>query len=252
MDKRVKIFNQSFDNVNTYKALKICDNFIISKKNHIISGKNVYLVVECSRNKFMYSFFESVDLVTVDGRPLVYISRLFLKKPFLEMVGGPHLWEAMVGHISIKGYSLYILGATQPVVTKAISILKDKYSNLVICGYRNGFFKENEIHQIINEIKLIRPDVIFLGLPSPMKENFALKLKAKNIPCLVVLVGGMIDVLAEDKKLAPSWMSMLCLEWFYRLLQEPKRLCYRYLSSNAKFLLLLIREFLKNSKNNID
>jgi len=247
MYNRIRLFDQSFNNVNTNGALGIIDEYIDSKSNKIICGKNVFLVVECTRNKNMYRFYESVDLVTVDGRPLVYISRLLLKKPFSEMVGGPKLWSAMVGHIYRKKYSLFILGGTELVVKTAVSKLKHKYPDLNICGYRNGYFNNREIKQIVNECKHRGPDIIFLGLPSPLKEKIALKLKSGNISSLVVLVGGMIDIFAEDKKLSPLWMSFLCLEWLYRLWQEPKRLWKRYLISNFKFFMLLIKELLKKS-----
>ncbi|MCM8756428.1 MAG: WecB/TagA/CpsF family glycosyltransferase, partial [Candidatus Omnitrophica bacterium] len=66
-----------------------------------------------------------------------------------------------------------------------------------------------------------------------------------NVP-VSIGVGGTFDIIAGKCKLAPNWISRLGLEWFYRLIQEPKRLWKRYLITNTKFLFLFIRELFKN------
>jgi N-acetylglucosaminyldiphosphoundecaprenol N-acetyl-beta-D-mannosaminyltransferase len=186
-------------------------------------------------------FYENADLVTVDGRPLVYLSRFFAE-PLLEMVGGSNLWYKIIELAERKNYTLYLLGGTQSVVEKAVRNLTDMHPALRIVGFRNGYFQESEIASMIGEIRHTQPDILYLGLPTPMKERIALSI-SKEIPSvLTVAVGGIFDVFAGDKRLAPPFISKICMEWFYRMMQDPKRLLVRYLRTNSLFLLLLIQE----------
>ena len=250
--KIIKLFDQTFDCVDTQKALTFIDYFIKQQSPMIICAKNVSLIVECSKNKFLREFYENVNLITVDGRPLVYISRIFLEEPFPEMVGGPNLWYRIIEFAYKRYYTIYFLGGTQSIVEKAVRNLKIKYPDIMVVGFINGYFKDLEIPLIINEIKQRRPDIIYLGLPTPKKEKLA-QIISDEVRCgLIVLVGGIFDVFAGEKNLAPKFISKLCIEWLYRICQEPKRLWKRYLITNTIFILLVLKElFKKYSKKTI-
>ena len=114
-----------------------------------------------------------------------------------------------------------------------------------IVGFRNGFFKKSEITEIINDIKKVRPDILLIGLPTPIKEELALLISKKIPSVLNVTVGGIFDVFAEEKQMAPTLISKLCIEWFYRMIQEPKRLFKRYLRTNFLFFIMVVRESIR-------
>ena len=241
--KRINLFNQTIDNVDTQTALAFVEEYLHQHNGKIICAKNVALVVECNRDAFLREFYENTDLVTVDGRPLVYLSRLFGDR-LPEMVGA-YLWCKIIELAERKNYSLYFLGSTQSVVEKAVRNLMNLHPALRIVGFRNGYFQESEIASVIREIRHAQPDILYLGLPTPIKERLALSI-SKEIPSVLnVLVGGIFDVFAGEKRLAPAFISKICMEWFYRMLQEPKRLFVRYLRTNSLFLLMLVRETMK-------
>ena len=227
----------------------IIDSYIKEPKNKtkIICAKNVALVVMCNRDSFLRRFYEDANLVVIDGRPLIYVYYL-LEKKLPEYIGGPNLWEKTIELASKKRYSTYFLGGTQLVVKKAVEKLKNKYPNLIISGYRDGYFKESDLPNIINEIKEKSPDIILLGIATPKKEMVARVLSYELHSSLIVLVGGMFDIFAGEKRRAPRIINKLCLEWLYRLCQEPGRLWKRYLITNSLFVLDTIKEIFGRSK----
>jgi len=241
---RINLFNQTIDNVDTQTALAFVEEYLHQRNGKIICAKNVALTVECSRNAFLREFYENAGLVTVDGRPLVYLSRFFGDR-LPEMVGGSNLWYKIIELAESKNCSLYFLGGTQSVVEKAVRNLTNMHPALRIVGFRNGYFQESETASVIREIRHAQPDILYLGLPTPMKERLALSI-SKEIPSVLnVLVGGIFDVFAGEKRLAPSFMSKICMEWLYRLAQEPKRLLVRYVRTSSLFFVMLIRETIR-------
>jgi N-acetylglucosaminyldiphosphoundecaprenol N-acetyl-beta-D-mannosaminyltransferase len=241
---RIKIFNQTFYCINTSEAIEQIGVFITRKESKIICAKNVALTVDCLKDDFLFNFYEDADMVTVDGRVLVLFSRIY-PISFPEMVGGPNLWVRLLEHGDIKSLSIYLLGSTQSLVEKAVSNLSAKYQGLNFVGYNNGYFNDAKEEIIINNLKQLNPDIILLGISTPKKEILARKIKLELDSSLIVLVGGMIDVFAGDKKMAPPIISKLCLEWLLRLIQEPKRLWRRYLTTNIIFLRLAFYEAIK-------
>ena len=135
-----------------------------------------------------------------------------------------------------------MLGTGKEQLQSAVHNIQIKYPKLEISGYRDGFFKEEEEPGIVELINQAKPNILFLGLPSPKKEFFVEKFKNQLHVNYVLGVGGFFDILAGTIKRAPVWMQKIGLEWFYRFMQEPKRLFRRYFIGNFIFLGLVIRE----------
>lgn len=159
-------------------------------------------------------------------------------------INGTDLMEKLIEVSDKKGFSIYLLGAKQDVIVKCVDSFRKKYQNVKIVGYRNGYFKENEIDELIFNINKSNPDILFIGLPTPLKELFAYKNRDKLRVPIVQGVGGSFDVLAGIIERAPKWMQNYGLEWLYRVLQEPRRLFWRYFSTNIKFIMIYIKFFL--------
>lgn len=137
-----------------------------------------------------------------------------------------------------KGYKIYLFGAKEEVVTKVKKLFEDKYPNIQIVGYRNGYFTEKDEPEIVKNMAESGADMMFVAFSSPKKEYWVNKyLKQLNIP-FVMGVGGSFDVVAGVTDRAPLWMQKHGLEWFYRFIQEPRRMWKRYIVGNAKFVAL--------------
>ncbi len=103
----------------------------------------------------------------------------------------------------------------------------------------------DETKDIIDKINRAKPDILFIGIPTPLKELFAYENRANLKVPMVQGVGGSFDVLAGLVQRAPVWMQEWGLEWFFRVLQEPKRMFWRYLSTNTEFLILYLQNIIK-------
>lgn len=181
------------------------------------------------------------DLINADGQAVVWASR-FLGKPLKERVAGIDLMINLVEFAHRNGYKIFFLGAKEEIVGQVVNTYSKKYSKNIIAGYRNGYFRSEDESKIAQEIADSGANILFVAISSPKKENFLYENKAILKPVNFIMgVGGSFDVIAGKVKRAPNWMQRAGLEWFYRFIQEPKRMWKRYLIGNSKFILLVLR-----------
>ncbi|MDP1623929.1 MAG: WecB/TagA/CpsF family glycosyltransferase [Bacteroidales bacterium] len=234
-------FGQKLFAGTTGEATDYFDRLIATKHPKLIGAINVYLLTTCYRDRQMSDLYNKFDLVTVDGRPLVYLSHIFASVPVKEMVGGPNFWETIIRFGAEHGHNFYFLGSFPNILTKAAAKLKDRYPGLDVTGMHHGIVEDEEQFtiEVLKEIKEKKPAIIMIGMPSPIKEKLA-TLFREELECgMIIIIGGAFDIFAGEKKLAPHLISILCLEWFYRMIQEPGRLFWRYMASNLYFLYML-------------
>ena len=172
-----------------------------------------------------------------DGGPLSAIGR---KRGYASMsrTTGPSLMEEIF-EISIKNrYSHYFYGSTEDTLEKLCQKLERKYPGIKIVGMHSPPFRPlsaNEDAAIVKHINEVNPDFIWVGLGAPKQENWMAEHQGK-VSGLMIGVGAGFDYHAENIKRAPDWMQRNNLEWFYRLMQDPKRLFGRYLRTNLSFI----------------
>lgn len=213
------------------------DEKVVTQHVVINAGK----VVLMNKDKKLADIVKSCPIINADGQSIVWASRI-LRKPVPERIAGVDLMQELLKLSSNKGYRVYFFGATQEVITKLVNKIKKQYPKLEIAGYRNGYFNEEDEVEIIEDMKNSNADILFVGFSSPKKEYWLNKnIDSINIP-FSMGVGGSFDVIAGKTKRAPSWMQKVGLEWFYRFIQEPKRMWKRYLVGNSKFIYITLKE----------
>lgn len=203
---------------------------------------NAAILVTLQKDNELRKIVNSADIVNADGQAVVWASK-FLSAPLKERVAGPDLMASLVELAHRKNYKIYLLGAKDEIVSKLVSIYNEKYNSSIIAGYRNGYFSEAEENEIVKDIVNSGAQMLFVAITSPKKENFLHKHKLTLSSVNFIMgVGGSFDVFAGKTKRAPLWMQKIGMEWFYRFLQEPKRMWKRYLVGNTKFLFLVLKE----------
>src|SRR5690606_10280954 len=121
-------------------------------------------------------------------------------------------------------WKVYFLGAKEEVVSRMVTMYQKLYPHINIVGYRNGYWTEDEEIDVATAIKDAKPDLLFVAISSPKKENFLNQYqKIMEVP-FVMGVGGTFDVMVGDVRRAPVWMQKTGFEWLYRFLQEPRRM----------------------------
>ena len=138
-------------------------------------------------------------------------------------IPGVELWLEIIAH-SFKKKSFYLVGAKQTVIERTIERLEKDYPGINILNYRNGFIDSiQEKNDLLEDIGKKKPDIVFVATGSPNQELLMNEMK-KRYPALYMGLGGSFDVYVNDIKRAPDIFIKLNLEWFYRLVKEPKRI----------------------------
>ena len=178
----------------------------------------------------------SCPLINADGASILWAAKK-LGVPLKERVAGIDLFLKLVKVAADKGYKIYLFGAKEEVVQKVKNIFLEQYPSLKIVGVRNGYFTEEDESEIVSDMVASSADMMFVAFSSPKKEYWINKyLNEIHIP-FVMGVGGSFDVVAGVTDRAPKWMQNHGLEWFYRFIQEPRRLWNRYIIGNWRFVL---------------
>jgi N-acetylglucosaminyldiphosphoundecaprenol N-acetyl-beta-D-mannosaminyltransferase len=202
---------------------------------------NVAKFVKMRRQPELWRDVVDSDIVGIDGMGILWGCRLLGVKAD-ERVAGIDLFKEILGLCNRREFRPFFLGATDSVLQKMIFNLRSEFPDLQIAGWHNGYFHPEEDARIVEAIRRSGADCLFLGLPTPRKERLLAQYKDEFGVSFVMGVGGSFDVLAGAVNRAPLWMQSAGLEWFYRAYQEPRRMLWRYLSTNVLFANLLARE----------
>ena len=208
-----------------------------------ISVMNVAKLVNMRSDALLREGVLTGDLILADGAPLVWLSRL-KSTPLPERVAGIDLMRELLQFADDRRARVYFLGATAPVVEQVIAATRADFPRLIVAGSRDGYFSEGEQAEVAAGIRDSRPDILLVAMSSPKKEIFLKRWAVTMAVPICHGVGGSFDVVAGVTRRAPLWMQRTGLEWFFRVLQEPRRMWKRYLVTNTKFLVLAVRDLL--------
>ena len=203
-----------------------------------VNGQTISL---CARDRKLAAMFLSADSVNADGQPLVLLSRLFCANPLPERVATTDLFPVVARLAARAGVSFYMLGGSEEVNRRAVDNTRAAYPGLRIVGRRNGYFAREAEAEICAEIAELKPDILWVSLGCPLEQEFV----ARNLERLagvgiVKTAGGLLDFLSKEKARAPSWMQRLGVEWLFRTLLEPRRLGWRYMTTNPHALYVML------------
>lgn len=238
--RRIEFLGCPLDPLTMTETVAEVSRQIASRRPHQHVVINAAKVVSIARDPHLFSIVSKCDTVNADGQSIVWASRL-LGVPVPERVTGIDLMQALVEEAAARGWRLYFLGAKQAVVETVVSQYRRAHPGLQIVGWRDGYFTSEEEADVAGAIREARPDILFVAITSPRKEEFIHRwLNEMNVP-FCMGVGGSFDVLAGKASRAPEWMQRAGLEWLYRLMQEPRRLGPRYLATNLTFISMVAR-----------
>jgi len=233
------------DAITMQETIALVEDAVVHGKtiNHVVI--NAGKVVAMQTDKELFNSVVSCDLINADGQSIVWAAR-FLGHKIPCRVAGADLMQELVKLAAEKKYKCFFFGAKEEIVKKVVDIYSNKYGQEIIAGYRNGYYSKADEPLIARQIADSGAQLLFVAITSPKKENFLFEFKEvlKNVS-FTMGVGGTFDVIAGLTKRAPQWMQKAGLEWFYRFLQEPKRMWRRYLVGNSKFIFIILKERFK-------
>ena len=239
------LLNTYVNNVNMDEAIQAIEDMIASEKKSYIVAINVDVVMKIENDSYLKDITDKADMVLVDGKPLEWIAK-WHKRPIKAKISGSDLVPLLCERAAEKGYSIFIIGGKEGIAEKAKQNLERNLPGIRIVGTYAppfGFEKdEKELNRINETISSAHPDILIVCFGCPKQEKWIYENYQKYDAKVSVCAGATVDFLAGNVNRAPKWMSDHGLEWFYRFLQEPKRMFKRYFIDDVK-ILKLIRKY---------
>ncbi len=183
----------------------------------------------------------SADIIHADGHSVVTASKYFCSEPLPERVPTTDFFHYAAKVAQRDGLTFYMLGSSEAENEKACEKIRELYPKLEIVGRRNGFFNQSEEQEIINEINALKPDVLWVALGKPKQEFWSVKMKNELDVGWIKTCGGLYAFLAGSVSRAPQWMQDWGLEWLFRAMNQPSRYFWRYLITNPKAIIQMIK-----------
>ena len=245
MNKKIDFLGIPIAVVTMQETLDKIEKCIEANQQIHHSVVNAGKVVLMQKNADLKKSVLDADLINADGQAIVWAAS-FLGMYLPERVAGIDLMENLVALSFKKGYKCFFFGAQDRVVNKLIHKYSKLYSKEIIAGFRGGFYNSVDEKDIVNEIASSGANILFVAMSSPKKEIFLniFKYQLRNIN-FIMGVGGSFDVVSGEIKRAPIFMQKNGFEWLYRLIKEPSRMWRRYLIGNLKFIIIIIKSFIR-------
>jgi exopolysaccharide biosynthesis WecB/TagA/CpsF family protein len=206
------------------------------------TSANGEVLARTSRDPGLAALFLSADLILADGQPLVTASRFLCSEPLPERVATTDLFHDVARLAEADGATFYLFGATPEQNAAAVDAIRRAYPRLRIAGASHGYLEGSALDDKLAEIDALAPDILWLGLGVP-REQYFFRDHAHQL-CHVGLIktsGGLFDHLAGNVRRAPLLLQRIGLEWLWRMAMEPRRLFWRYLTTNPLALYALLR-----------
>ncbi len=246
MNEHVNILGVRVSAINMDQALISIDEWIAQQQRNYVCITGVHGVMESQRDEKLRRIHNDAGLVTPDGMPLVWLSRLHGHSR-VERVYGPDLMLALCEHSLVKGHKHFFYGGGEGVPELLADNLRWRFPGLrVVGGYSPPFrpLEDKEDERITRTINEADPDIVWIGLSTPKQERWMAEHVGRLTAPVLIGSGAAFDFHAGLKKQAPRWMQRSGLEWLFRLATEPKRLWRRYLMNNPLFVLRVLQQAL--------
>ena len=246
------LFGVSIHNLTLSGVLARVREHLAQAGNHYVVTLNVDHVVRLQKDAEFRQAYRNASLVVPDGMPILWASRL-LGTPLRERITGSDLVPKVCQLAAELGHAVYFLGGSEGVAERAAENLKAAWPALRVAGtYAPPFGFESDLlenQRIADQINQAKPSILFLALGAPKQEKWIARHIHELEIRIAFCIGSALDYPAGVAKRAPLWMQKGGLEWFWRLLREPKRLARRYLVDDLVFLTILLREWCVRVRN---
>lgn len=247
----INFFGTNVSVISQCKQIMRVQEMIDFPNSNYVTYTNVHVVVTSKNNDVLRTAINNAAIVSPDGMPLVKVAK-WKKVSGIEKCSGPDMIIKIIEDGLEKGYKHYFYGSTTETLKKLKNELEQKYPTIIIVGDCSPPFRvltDEEDQAIVSEINELNPDCIWVGLGAPKQELWMFNHMNKIKRGVMFGVGAAFDFHADTLKRAPVWMQEYGLEWFYRLIKEPKRLWKRYLVTNTLFIWYLIKHGVKIIKH---
>jgi N-acetylglucosaminyldiphosphoundecaprenol N-acetyl-beta-D-mannosaminyltransferase len=231
-------FGLRLHNVTRDSLLKYVDSVLQDKIPRVIFGYSLTIIPKLKNDPHLAGLSNSFDVLLPEGKGIFLLANLF-GADFQEHVSLPDAVEQLLLHSNTRKYSIFLLGATKEINAKARENIRRQYPQLAAVQGLDGYFGERDEMRVFETIRKADPDLILVGISSPMKERIATRLRASIQRGVIIPCGGVIDILGGKVKREPAIVKKLGVTWLFRFVQEPRRLFRPVLMNGIYFMAIL-------------
>jgi N-acetylglucosaminyldiphosphoundecaprenol N-acetyl-beta-D-mannosaminyltransferase len=235
---RVNVLGVGVSAINMAQALETIEGWISRGDRRYVCVSGVHGIMESQSDPVLRDIHNSAGLVTPDGMPLVWLSRMHGYE-HVERVYGPDLMLALCARSESCGYRHFLYGGAGDVPELLTARLQQRFPRLNVVGRYSPPFRpltDEEDAEVVRMINESGADIVWVGLSTPKQERWMREHVGRLDAAALIGVGAAFDFHAGVKKQAPRWMQRNGLEWLFRLGSEPRRLWKRYLINNPRFV----------------
>ena len=243
--RKVDLFGVNVTPTNYTEATNVIMDAACRGASGLVSCYSTHSLIEASRGDDFRRAANVFDMITPDGQPVRWALNILHQAGLDDRVYGPELTLRICKSAAEHGVSIYLYGSSAEVIAALRENLSRMFPDLKIVGAESPPYRqltEAEDADTVHRINESGAGILFIGLGCPKQDFFAFEHR-NRLKLVQVCVGAAFDFHSGNKKMAPGWMQRHALEWLYRLIHEPRRLCGRYLLTNSIFLLMLFLHF---------
>ncbi|HEB72216.1 MAG TPA: glycosyltransferase [Nitrospirae bacterium] len=240
--------------INIDKAVAQISKWIESNTRTYICVTGAHGVIESQSDLNLKKIHNLAGMCVPDGMPTVLVGK-YLGHKDMERVRGFDLMDKTVEYSAAKGYTHFFYGGKEGTPELLKDKLQERFPGLKVVGTYSPPFRplnENEENELKDKIESLAPDIIWVGLSTPKQEKWMAAHLGQLNAKVMIGVGAAFDFHTGQLKEAPEWIQKISLEWFYRLLVEPRRLWRRYFYIVPAFLFLIFCQLAGLKKYNLE
>ena len=233
--------------VNYSQTIASMEEAIKYRSTLTISFVNVHSIMTSQGDIFLKTALNGSSLSVPDGMPLVWISK-WTDTPLYDRVYGPDIFQYFCELSEDKGYTHFFYGSSPQVLIQLVKRISKLYPKINIVGYISPPYHPittEEQNSFIHEINRSKADVLWVGLGCPKQEKWIYEFREKIQVPVIAGIGAAFNIHAKELRQAPSFWQRHGLEWLFRLIQEPRRLGFRYLVYNPLFIIKVTVQIIK-------
>lgn len=251
MENNYNRFEQSIDLLDYPVFSEPLSHIKLAEKKQVIHTINAYSYVLSKKIPAFKRALQNSDILLPDGFPIVFLAKI-LRKRKIEKIAGADLFFHLMNLLNKSGGSVFFLGSTETTLIKIKERAAIDFPCVTVSYYSPPYkssFSNVDSTRMIEIINSHHPDVVFVGMTAPKQETWVDENKKDIHARAICSIGAVFDFYSSIIKRAPLWMIKYKLEWFYRLIKEPKRMWKRYFFYSPQLMFDVINELVKIRKN---
>lgn len=218
-----RLMNMPIDDIGIDVAVDRITHDINTGRGGTVLTPNIEILRQYLATPSLQEVFERTELRVVDGMPLVAALRI-QGTPVRERITGTDLLWAICEAASASGYRVMLAGGLSGDAQRAADRLRARFPSLNVHAhpcYVRPDNEDDELSRLRSEIASLTPDVVFIGLPFRIQVQLMTELRAQHPATWFVGVGSTFELVNGDRTRPPAWLQRVCLEWAWRLTEQP-------------------------------